>query len=56
MPRLSSVREACDYGGFGKTSAYALIHEGRIKAVKLRRRTFVDLDTVDRYLASLPKL
>ena len=53
--RLVPVAEACRYGCFRVTKAYALLAEGKITAYKLGARTLVDLDTVDEFLASLPR-
>jgi hypothetical protein len=55
-PRLALLKVACQYGGFGRVKAYELIHEGKIDAYKMDHRTMIDLDSIDRYHDSLPKL
>jgi hypothetical protein len=41
---------------FGRTKAYELIEAGKIDAYKMGHQTMIDLNSVDRYHASLPKL
>lgn len=53
--RLATVREACAYGCFGVTKAYELLGEGKIAGYKMGARTLIDLDTIDRLHASLPR-
>jgi excisionase family DNA binding protein len=40
----------------GRTKAYELIEAGKIDAYKMGHQTMIDLNSVDRYHASLPKL
>lgn len=47
--RLATVKEACQYGKFSKTKAYALINDAKIRAYKLEGRTLIDLASVDAY-------
>jgi excisionase family DNA binding protein len=54
--RLVEFKEGCRYGKFGKTKAYELIAHDRIKAYKMGGKTLIDLDTVDEYHASLPRV
>jgi len=54
--RLAEFKVACAYGKFGVTKAYELIAAGRIVAFKSGRKTLVDLDSVDAYHRSLPRL
>jgi excisionase family DNA binding protein len=42
------------YGKFGKTKAYELIAQERIRAYKMGGKTLIDLDSIDEYHASLP--
>lgn len=57
MPLHSlTVADACKRYGIGKTKLYELIGDKRVEAVKLGSRTLVIADTVERYLASLPRL
>jgi Helix-turn-helix domain len=53
-PRLLLFKEACRYGGFGKSKAYALIREGKIAAFKMDKRTMIDVASIDAFHASLP--
>jgi excisionase family DNA binding protein len=54
--RLVEFKDGCRYGKFGKTKAYELIAQERIKAYKMGGKTMIDLDSVDEYHASLPRL
>ena len=54
--RLVEFKEGCRYGKFGKTKAYELIAEERIRAYKMGGKTMIDLDSVDEYHASLPRV
>ena len=54
--RLVEFKDGCRYGKFGKTKAYELIAQERIKAYKMGGKTMIDLDSVDEYHASLPRV
>jgi excisionase family DNA binding protein len=54
--RLVEFKNGCRYGKFGKTKAYELIAQERIRAYKMGGKTMIDLDSVDEYHASLPKV
>ena len=54
--RLVEFKDGCRYGKFGKTKAYELIANERIRAYKMGGKTMIDLDSVDEYHASLPRL
>jgi excisionase family DNA binding protein len=54
--RLVELKEGCRYGKFGKTKAYELIAQQRIRAYKMGGKTMIDLDSVDEYHASLPRV
>ncbi|WP_244554018.1 hypothetical protein [Bradyrhizobium arachidis] len=54
--RLVEFKNGCRYGRFGKTKAYELIAHERIRAYKMGGKTLIDLDSVDEYHASLPRL
>ena len=54
--RLVEFKDGCRYGKFGKTKAYELIAQERIKAYKWGGKTMIDLDSVDQFHASLPKV
>ena len=52
--RLVAFKDGCRYGKFGKTKAYELIAQERIRAYKMGGKTLIDLDSIDEYHASLP--
>jgi excisionase family DNA binding protein len=54
--RLVEFKDGCRYGKFGKTKAYELVAQQRIKAYKMGGKTMIDLDSVDEYHASLPRV
>ena len=54
--RLVEFKDGCRYGKFGKTKAYELIAQERIRAYKMGGKTMIDLDSVDGYHASLPRV
>jgi excisionase family DNA binding protein len=49
-----SVEEAARFLGVGRTSIYAAIADGRLKARKLGSRTLILADDAKSFLASLP--
>jgi hypothetical protein len=53
---LSSFKDGCRYGKFGKTKAYELIAQEQIRANKMGGKTLIDLDSIDEYHASLPRV
>lgn len=50
-----SIREACEYGKFGKSRAYELIAAGSLRVKKNGKTTLVEKKSIDRLLAKLPK-
>jgi len=54
--RLVEFKQGCRYGKFGKTKAYELIAQQRIRAYKMGGKTMIDLDSVDEFHASLPRV
>ena len=54
--RLAEFKAACAYGKFGITKAYALIAAGKIHAYKDGRKSLIDLNSIDAYHRSLPRL
>jgi excisionase family DNA binding protein len=54
--RLVEFKDGCRYGKFGKTKAYELIAHDSIRAYKMGGKTLIDLDSVDEYHASLPRV
>jgi hypothetical protein len=55
-PRLLPFKRGCEYAGFGTTKMYELIAEEKIIAYKDGQRTFLDLDSIDTYKRSLPRM
>jgi hypothetical protein len=54
--RLGTPKEACSYGKFCHTKLYDYINEGKVDAYKRGKSTLVDLDSIDRMNATLPKI
>jgi excisionase family DNA binding protein len=54
QPWAMSVEEAARFLGVGRTSVYAAIADGRLKARKLGSRTLVLTDDAKSFLESLP--
>jgi excisionase family DNA binding protein len=54
--RLVALKDGCRYGKFGRTKAYELIAHEKIRAYKMGGKTMIDLDSVDEYHASLPRV
>lgn len=55
-PRAFSIPEFCRRYGIGRTNAYHEIAAGRLRAVKVGRRTLITLDAAEAWLAALPAL
>lgn len=53
--RFYSIKEFRHLSGLGLTKIYALLAEGRLRAVKLDRRTLVEAEHADRFLGNLPR-
>jgi excisionase family DNA binding protein len=54
--RLVTIPEACKYARCAKSKLYQLIGEGKIVAVKDGHATLIDLNSIDAYHASLPRI
>ena len=54
--RAFSVTEFCLGYGIGRTIAYQEIAAGRLRAVKVGRRTLITRDAAEGWLAALPDL
>ncbi len=52
-PITTSINETAKALGLGRTSIYALIRAGRLKSVKLGRRTLVKVDSIRLLLEGL---
>ncbi|WP_081863098.1 helix-turn-helix domain-containing protein [Azospirillum argentinense] len=50
-----SVAEAKAKIGVGTTKFYELLNEGKIEAVKVGRKTLVLTDSLEKYVANLPR-
>jgi excisionase family DNA binding protein len=55
-PRAFPVPEFCRRYGIGRTNAYQEIAAGRLRAVKVGRRTLITHDAAEAWLAALPEL
>ena len=55
-PRAFSIREFCFRYGIGRTNAYEEIAAGRLRAVKVGRRTLISHDAAEAWLAALPEM
>ncbi|MDX1063889.1 helix-turn-helix domain-containing protein [Sinorhizobium medicae] len=49
------IEEAVDISGVGRTSLYAAIKDGRLKARKSGRRTIILIDDLKKFLGALPE-
>ena len=54
--RLVEFKDGCCYGKFGKTKAYELIGQERVRAYKMGGKTLIDLDSIDEYHAWMPRV
>lgn len=55
-PHAMTIANTCQWSGIGRTKLYQAISENKIEAVKLGARTLVVTESVEKFLASLPKL
>lgn len=55
MPAWGRIQQVTRSRGLNRTRIYELIAAGSITAVKDGRALMIDISSVDRYLASLPK-
>jgi excisionase family DNA binding protein len=54
--RVFSIREFCHRYGIGRTHTYQEIAEGRLRALKVGRRTLITHEAAETWLAALPEL
>ncbi len=54
-PPYAKIPQACDLLGIGRTSLFAKIGEGSIRAVKCGGRTLVDMEQALRWMSTLPQ-
>jgi excisionase family DNA binding protein len=51
LPKLAfSIREACDASSLGKTTIYAHISAGRLKAIRVGGRTIIPAESLQALL------
>jgi hypothetical protein len=55
MRKLIPIREFGDTYGPRRTATYDLIKEGKLEAVKIGSRTLIDVESAERWAASLPR-
>lgn len=55
-PHSMTIADTVKWSGIGRTKLYELIGANKVEAVKLGARTLVVTESVERFLASLPKL
>jgi hypothetical protein len=53
---LYKVSEAKAAIGIGVTKLYTLINDGTLEARRIGRRTYITADSLERFVANLPKL
>ncbi|HEX4407374.1 MAG TPA: helix-turn-helix domain-containing protein [Xanthobacteraceae bacterium] len=53
-PLAYTIRQACSLAGIGRTTIYAEIKSGRLRARKIGRRTLILSDELMDYLRRLP--
>jgi len=54
--RAFAISDFCRSYGIGRTTAYAEIAAGRLRAVKAGSRTLITCDAAEAWLAALPQL
>jgi hypothetical protein len=54
-PAMLPILAACRYAGFARSRLYLEIKAGRIDARKAGRRTLVTRESLDAFLATLPR-
>jgi excisionase family DNA binding protein len=54
--RAFSIHEFCVRYGIGRTNAYQEVAAGRLRAVKVGRRTLITHDAAEAWLVALPEI
>ncbi len=54
-PLVYTIPGACRMIGLGRTSVYSLISQGILDARKAGGKTVITADSIERYVASLPR-
>lgn len=49
------IKTTCTRYGFGKTTAYEMLRDKKIRARKLGAKTLIEFASVDEYFATLPE-
>jgi excisionase family DNA binding protein len=52
LPLAVSPRRAAEYLGVGHDAIYQLLHQGRLRSVKLGRRRLIPVSELERFLAA----
>jgi excisionase family DNA binding protein len=55
VPFFYSINDICARFALSRPTVYALLHTGRLEAVKLGRRTFITSASVQGFVAGLPR-
>lgn len=55
MNRFISIKGFCETYGVGRTRTYDLLSAGELVAVKNGPRTLIDVESAERWAASLPR-
>ena len=55
MKPFISIKGFCDAYGVGRTRTYDLLAACKLQAVKNGQRTMIDMESAERWLASLPR-
>ena len=56
LPLTLSIAEVCRITGIGRTSIYAAINAGRLRALKFSGRTLIRTEDLKAFLDSLPEM
>lgn len=54
-PRLCNVGATCEMLGVGRSTVFELLRRGAIEGRKLGSRTLVTVESIERFLANLPR-
>jgi excisionase family DNA binding protein len=54
LPRLSTISDFSRLFGVGRTMVYQLVGTGELRAVKVGRRTLIDIESASAWANNLP--
>ena len=54
MPKLMRIDNFSDWSGIGRTRVYGLIGVGTLRAIKIGRRTLIDVEAANEWLNNQP--